>query len=124
MSKEKNRVKNKKFGEYVKNRRLSLNLGLRELALKLEISPAYLCDVENGYRYAPVKVLNQMKKYLKITSEEEKEFDDLAYLTYNTCAPDLIAYLIANKNARKAIRLAVEKEISGEQLLELVGNCN
>lgn len=110
------------FGKYVKHRRLELKLTICELAQKVAISPAYLCDIENGNRIAPKKVLTDLKKELKILPEHELDFEDLAYMTHETCAPDLICYLIASKEVRSALRLAIEKGVAGDELLKTIQN--
>ena len=54
------------FGEYVKQRREQLGKTMRGLAAEIEISPAYLCDIENGNRKAPERFLDRFVKALKI----------------------------------------------------------
>ena len=110
------------FGKYVKHRRLELKLTICDLAEKVAISPAYLCDIENGNRIAPKKVLTDLKKELKILPEHELDFEDLAYMTHETCSPDLIQYLIASKEARSALRHIIENNVSGREFLEVVIN--
>ena len=53
---EKNRLP---FGEYVKQRRESLGIMMKEFAEKVKISPAYLCDIEKGNRKPPEKYLEK-----------------------------------------------------------------
>ena len=67
------------FGKFVRLRREELGITLRKMAKKLEITASYLSDVENGERYAPIKILNQMKKELMISPCEEEIFNDLAF---------------------------------------------
>ena len=110
------------FGEFMKQRRKELGQSIRDVSSELEVSPAYICDIEQGNRHAPVKMLKKLEKVLKIEVENQKEFEDLAYLSHETCAPDLIQYLIENKMARVAIRSAIEENISGEKLYNLVQN--
>lgn len=123
LQKTKRRDKNT-FGDFIMQRREELGLTQRECASKLEISTTYLWDIENGHRSAPGKLLNKMKELLKIniSKENEKDFEDLLYLTSNECAPDLIQYMLASKEARQAIRLAIEKDMSGSELLKTVEN--
>ncbi|MBQ8615060.1 MAG: helix-turn-helix transcriptional regulator [Clostridia bacterium] len=112
------------FGEFIAQRREEIGLTQREFASKLEISNTYLWDIENGHRSAPAKLLRKMKELLNIniSKENEKDFEDLLYLTSNECAPDLIQYMLASKEARQAIRLAIEKDMSGSDLLKAVEN--
>ena len=41
------------FGEYVKQRRESLGMTMKEFAEQVKLSPAYLCDFEKGNRKPP-----------------------------------------------------------------------
>ncbi len=99
------------FGDFIRQRREELGLTIRTIVKQLEISPAYWCDIEKGSRLAPCKLLNEMVKILKIDESDRNDFIDLAYLSHETCAPDLIEYLIANKSARIALR----EEINGNK---------
>ena len=120
---EKYRMSNRDvFGDYVRQRRNELNLSLRYVAQELEITPAYLSDIEQGNRQAPCKLLDRFIKILQIEEDKQQDFIDLAFQNRNICAPDLIEYLIANKMARVAIRSAIEENISGEELFHLVQN--
>ncbi|MBQ8792664.1 MAG: helix-turn-helix domain-containing protein, partial [Clostridia bacterium] len=63
--------KNKdKFGIYVKNRRKELGLTIKDFAEKLNLSPAYICDIENGKRLAPLGCLDKIVSTLKIEENE------------------------------------------------------
>lgn len=77
MNKNKNKINN--FGSFIKQRRLDLGLTIRDLASKLKISPTYLCDIENGNRIVPQKILNLLKKELQILPDEEIDFEDMLY---------------------------------------------
>ena len=59
------------FGEFVKQRRESLGQTLRAFAAEVKISPAYLCDIENGNRKAPERYLENFATGLGITESEE-----------------------------------------------------
>ena len=110
------------FGEFMKQRRLEMGYSVRELAKLLNITPAYVSDIEKGNRHAPKTLLNEIISILKISEEDKNDFIDLAYLSHETCSPDLIQYLITNKLARAAIRTSIERNISGEELFSLIQN--
>ena len=116
---EKNRLP---FGEFVKQRREELKMTMRDFAEKVDISPAYLCDIEKGNRSAPTLRLKEMIEVLKINEDEVVDFKDLAYKSKNALVPELIHYLINSKEARKAMRVLIDKEVNGEQFLEIVEN--
>jgi transcriptional regulator with XRE-family HTH domain len=41
------------FGEYIRNLRLALDISLRQMATRLNITAGYLSDIERGARSAP-----------------------------------------------------------------------
>ena len=49
------------LAEDIRAERVELGLSLRATAKKLEISPAFLSDIENGNRKASVNVLEKMR---------------------------------------------------------------
>ncbi len=108
-----------KFGTFVRNRRQELGITLRDFALQLNISPAYVSDIENGNRYAPVNYLEQVASILKIENDELYYFYDIAGCTHGNW-PDINEYLAKNPNARKALRLARDKNISEQQLVQFI----
>ena len=110
------------FGFFVKQRRKELKIDLTSMSRNLNVTSCYLRDIEKGCRHAPLKLLNQMMAILEIAEEEKWDFVDLAYQTREEPTPDLVEYLISNKQARVAIRKIIERNISGDKLLELVEN--
>ena len=71
--------KNLPFGEFVKQRRESLGKTQKGFATEVEISPAYLSDIENGNRRAPDKYLARFASALNITSQDDlNDFYDMA----------------------------------------------
>ena len=109
----------KKFGVYIRTRRNELGLSLRNLAKQLNLSTAYISDIENGNRTAPLNNLKQIASLLLIEKSELDYFYDIAGCTHSNW-PDINEYLTKIPSARKAIRLAKEKNISGEEFLEIV----
>ena len=101
------------FGEFVKQRRLELNLKIVTVAKTLNVTPAYISDIEKGSRHAPLSFLKELAELLQIDTNSIVDFEDLAYLSHETCSPDLIQYLTANKQARNALR----NEIYGKNLI-------
>jgi HTH-type transcriptional regulator, competence development regulator len=59
------------FGEFVRNRRLDLNIGLREFATKLDLSPAFISKMEIG-DFKPPKEEN-IKKMAIILGIDQDE---------------------------------------------------
>mgnify|MGYP003820371515 FL=1 len=103
------------FGDYIKSRREVLCKSIRGLALELDITPAYLSDIEKGNRYAPEKYLEKMVQVLDIPDDEQYYFYDLAGKSRNNIHSDLIEYLGKTEIARTAIRKARDLNISNTQ---------
>ena len=109
------------FGEYVKQRRESLGKTMRVFASEVEISPAYLCDIENGNRKAPERFLEKFAKALGITDTEElNSFYDLAGVSKNGQHSDINGYIQALPSARMALRTAKDNNFTDEDWLELI----
>lgn len=109
------------FGEYVKQRREKLGKTMRGLAAEIEISPAYLCDIENGNRKAPERFLDRFVKALKITDPDELNgFYDLAGVSQNGRHSDINTYIDALPSARMALRTARDRNFTDQDWLELV----
>ncbi len=110
------------FGDFIKNRRLELGYSVREISKELNVTPAYVSDIEKGNRHAPKTLLNEICEVLLINEEDKRDFIDLAYLTHETCAPDIIQYLISNREARSAVRYLADNNIKGEEFLNIIEN--
>jgi transcriptional regulator with XRE-family HTH domain len=103
------------FGEYIKIRREALGKSIRGLALELNITPAYLSDIEKGNRCAPERFLEKMTQVLCIPEEELYYFYDLAGKSRNNIHSDLIEYIGKTEMARVALRKARDLNISNTQ---------
>lgn len=65
----------KTLGEQIRDLREKKDLSLREFAGKLDLSPAFVSDVELGRRYPSDEVLAKMAKLLGAVLENLKSFD-------------------------------------------------
>lgn len=109
------------FGEYVKRRRESLGKTMRAFASEVQISPAYLCDIENGNRKAPERFLDRFAKALVITELEELNgFYDLAGVSKNGQHSDINGYIQSLPSARRALRTAKDNNFTDDDWLELI----
>ena len=60
----------KKFGSYIREKRMTIGLGQRELAKKVGLAASYLNDIEKNKRSAPKNdILNKLSLLLKIDFE-------------------------------------------------------
>lgn len=110
------------FGDFIKLNREEMGLSVRALAVKLDISPVYLSDIERHHRPVTQTVLNKFKIVFNIQENEAELLQDIVYLTRETVSPEIIRYLIANPEARQAIRKANLRNIHGSKFLNMVEN--
>lgn len=94
------------FGAFIKSKREALGKSLRSVAEELEMTPAYLSDIEKGNRYAPEKYLDKIVAALGFHGEELNTFYDLAGKSRNNNFPDLADYIGKTTLARVALRTA------------------
>ena len=109
------------FGEYVKQRREKLGKTMRGFAAEVEISPAYLCDIENGNRKPPERFLEKFAQALQITQTDELNiFYDLAGVSKNGQHSDINSYIDSLPSARMALRTAKDNNFTDEDWLKLI----
>jgi transcriptional regulator with XRE-family HTH domain len=102
------------IGPFIRRRRDELDLSLRELAKKLDCSPAFISDVELGRRHPSDKVLIEIAKVLKVKVEELRAMDVRAPI-------DEIKRVTQNDPTfALAFRTMFDKNISAEELLDFV----
>lgn len=99
------------FGKFIKEKRTLQGKSIRNFAKEIGISAAYLSDVENGNRYPPQKYLSVLKDKLGLSDEETEIFYDLVGQDIGNYI-DINVYLKDNENARKALRLAIQKNMT------------
>jgi transcriptional regulator with XRE-family HTH domain len=63
------------LGERIRELREAKDISLREFAAKLDVSPAFVSDIELGRRYPSDAVLAKMAKILGTTLEDLKALD-------------------------------------------------
>jgi transcriptional regulator with XRE-family HTH domain len=102
------------IGPFIRRRRDELDLSLRELAKKLDCSPAFISDIELGRRHPSDKVLVEMARVLKVKVEELRDMD--------VRAPIDEIKRITNDDPTFALafRTVIDKKISAKDLLDFV----
>ena len=115
---EKNRLP---FGEFVKQRREELKMTMRDFAEKVDISPAYLCDIEKGNRNPPEKYLERFAQVLQIADADEiNAFYDRAGVCKKGQHSDINTYIDGIPSARVALRTARDYHYTEEDWMRLV----
>ena len=109
--------KNVRFGDFIKSKRLVLEITLRDMCERIGFSPAYLSDIENNRRY-PMdnEKIELLIKELKLTSEDQETLYDLAGKERKGgVSLDLPEYIMDSEVApyvRMALRKAKQNEVT------------
>lgn len=109
------------FGEFLNAKRVEKDITLREMARKLEISAAFLSDVEKN-RTAPLTKdrLDSVADILGLTLDEKSAMFDLAGRQRNTVAPDLPEYIMGRDYVAAALRTARDMNAGEREWLKFV----
>ena len=96
------------FGGFIREKRLAAKINLRKLADILDISPAFLSDIENDHRYPPDKdKIYKIAEVLELSKDEtDLLFDLAAGNKKNSVSPDIADYIMAQEKSRVALRMA------------------
>ena len=92
-----------------------LNLSARQLAIALDYSPVYICDIEKGRKPVPDEILEQLPRLLLLDEAETNEMYDLAAKSRNTISADLPDYIMKKDIVRAALRTAKKHNVTDKQ---------
>jgi L-glutamine-phosphate cytidylyltransferase len=107
----------KRFGDFIRERRIDKGIGQRELARKLGISPSYLNDIEKNNRVAPKPdTVTAITEILEI--DIELAFD-LAGRSRNSLPADVMAIIEGNSEIIPLLRTVAAYELTTAQVKEL-----
>ncbi|AFW95693.1 helix-turn-helix domain-containing protein [Dolichospermum sp. UHCC 0352] len=99
-----------KFGETIRQLREAQNLGLRETATMVGISPAYLSRIERGKEHPPKpEVIKALAKGLAADP-------DVLFRLCPSTDPDVVTLLKERPKVLELVRLVMVQELSDEQL--------
>ena len=101
----------KKFGDFLTEKRLAKGITSIKMSEIAGISPGYYCDIERNRRNPPDdrEVLDKIISALHLSDEDETIFFDLAGKARSEVALDLPEYIMENDYVRTALRLAKDK---------------
>ncbi|MDC1036167.1 NTP transferase domain-containing protein [Alphaproteobacteria bacterium] len=106
------------FGSFLKKAREQVALGQREFARQLQISAAYLNDIEKQKRPAPsIQILHLMKDILQI--EDSDIFFELAGKSKKKLPPDLEMLLLTQPELLSLTRTIKNLNISTKQVIQI-----
>lgn len=102
----------KTLGQKIRELREKKDLSLRELAREIQVSAAFLSDIELGRRYPSDNILLSLSEKLEISVNELQ--------TYDTRPPidDIKRLASSNPKYALAFRKVIDKKISAEELLK------
>lgn len=99
-----------RFGEFIAAKRKARGLTLRGLAADLDITAAYLSDIEKSRRNPPdINMLEKIARRLGLTQSDKETMFDLAGKDRHEISPDLPDYIMDKPIVTVALRKAKEK---------------
>ena len=111
-----------KFGSFIRERRIKLEIGQRELAFKIGVAASYLNDIEKNKRKAPKQIIiKKLSKVLKINLED---LNDLAGISKGNVAPDIAEYIEDNPEIISLIRSIKENKLTEYQIKNIENSLN
>jgi transcriptional regulator with XRE-family HTH domain len=102
------------LGQKIRELREEKDLSLRDLAKMIEVSPAFLSDIELGRRYPSDKTLASISNKLGIPLE------DLRNLDIRISVEDFKNLALSDPKFGLAFRKVIDKKITSEELLKFV----
>ena len=111
-----------KFGLFIRELRIKKNIGQRNLAKKIGVSPSYLNDIEKEKRSAPkLTVIKKLSKYLETNLDE---LNDLAGVSKKEVAPDISEYMEKNPKIISLIRSIKNNNLNETQIESIEKSIN
>jgi transcriptional regulator with XRE-family HTH domain len=104
----------KTLGEYIRELRDNHDLSVRELAKRIQVSAAFLSDVENGRRHPSDDVLRTIASHLGTSVTELRKHDARAPVQ------ELRRKAASEPAMGFALRQLVDDDVSAEDLLDFL----
>ena len=119
---KKHSVIDETFGSYIRSLRIRNNIGQRELANLIGISPSYLNDIEKNKRTAPrVDIIDKLSNILKA---DLNLLYDLAGNSKKTLAPDIIDFIENNPKVVSLLRTVKNSKFSDDEIINIENKIN
>lgn len=103
------------FGRFLVSKRMEQELSARQLAIALDYSAVYICDIEKDRRPVPDEILEKLPALLHLDESETNEMYDLAAKSRNTVSADLPEYIMEKDIVRAALRTAKKNNATDKQ---------
>ena len=105
----------KTFGDFLIAKRMEREMSARQLAIKLDFSAVYICDIEKNRRPVPDEILEKLPLLLHLNEAETEEMYDLAARSRHTVSADLPEYIMEKDIVRAALRTAKKQNVTDKQ---------
>lgn len=105
----------KAFGETIRDLRSAQDLGLRETAGLVGISPAYLSRIERGKEHPP------SPEIIKALAKTLAADPDVLFRLSSSTDPEIVDYLHENPEAMNLIRFIKEAGLTSQSIEQLMG---
>jgi len=109
--------KKKTFGGHIRILRTTRQIGQRELARMIGVSPSYLNDIESNKRTAPRKEI--IKQIADILEANLENLYDLAGKSQNRIPPDIPSIIKKNKEIPLLLRNIEKYELTSNEIKEI-----
>ena len=104
----------KNFGETIRNLRVAQNLGLRETASRVGISPAYLSRIERGKEHPPrPEVIKDLARLLAADP-------DVLFRLSASTDPEIVEYLHEQPEVMALLRFIKEANLTEIEVKSLI----
>lgn len=106
----------KNFGDTIRDLRVAQNLGLRETAVMIGISPAYLSRIERGKERPPrPEVIKELARVLAADP-------DVLFRLSSSTDPDVVEFLHNTPEAMNLLRYIKESNFTSIEINKLIQN--
>lgn len=110
-----------KLGEFISEKLRTRSMDSSELARRAGISKPYMSQLIKGVRSNPSpELMKRFEETLNLNAEESAEMSELYTELCGNLSHDIAEYMLKNKYARQAVRLAKNKNVSEEFWKELI----
>ena len=103
----------KNFGETIRELRVAQDLGLRETAVKVGISPAYLSRIERGKERPP------RPEIIKVLAKLLAADPDVLFRLSSSTDPEIVDFLHDQPEAMNLIHFIIDNKFSPNEIEQL-----
>ncbi len=104
----------KNFGEIIRDLRVAQDLGLRETATKVGISPAYLSRIERGKESPPRPEI--IKELAKVLAADP----DVLFRLSSSTDPEVVSFLHDYPEIMNLLRFIKDANFSSDEIINLI----